>query len=227
MIRGLCVIGTDTGIGKTVVTAAIVLALRRVGVRALPWKPVASGGRAFRGRVVSPDAIWWKRVLRLPGPASAYNEFCWRAPLAPAVAARLERRRAPRTFLPPAGGTVPVILEGVGGALVPVFGRRLFADLAVVRRWPALVVARAGLGTINHTLLTLEALRRRRIRVAGVILNGARGRDLSERTNAGEIRRLGRVPVLAVLPRLHPVEANLGRLASRLPGRMLARWIGR
>lgn len=227
MTRGLCVIGTDTGIGKTVVTAAVVLALRRIGVETVPWKPVASGGVMRGGRIVSPDAVWWKRVLGLPEPASEFNEFCWRAPLAPAVAARFERRRAPAAFHPPRGGRVPVILEGVGGALVPVAGRRLFADLPLVRRLPVLVVARAGLGTINHTLLTLEALRRRRFRIAGVILNGARGRDLSERTNAGEIERLGRVPVVAVLPRIAAVGRRLTRLAARLPARALARWIGR
>ncbi len=224
MTRGISVIGTDTGIGKTVVTAAIVLALRRAGVDAVPWKPSASGGVVRRGRLVSPDAVWWKRVLGLPDDVHALNAFCWRLPLAPGVAARLERGRAPVAWRPPREGRSPVVLEGVGGALVPVSGRVLFADLPAVRRLPTVVVGRAGLGTINHTLLTLEALRRRRIRVAGVILNGARGRDLSERTNAAEIARQGRVRVLAVLPRLRGVGAGgpaLRALARRLPARTL------
>jgi dethiobiotin synthetase len=229
VIRGLAILGTDTGVGKTVVTAAMVVALRRRGLETAPWKPVASGGVRRNGRWLSPDALWWKRVLSLPDDPARLNPVCWRRPLAPAVAARLARARpAIRLAPPPRGGRVPVLLEGVGGVLVPVAGDRLFADLPAVRALPAVVVGRAGLGSINHTLLTLEALRRRGIRIAGVVLNGARAGDAAARTNPAVIARLGRIRVLTVLPRLPGGARTAGAvraLATRLPGAVLAGWL--
>jgi len=228
----LAILGTGTGVGKTVVTAAVGLALRRAGVSVTAWKPVASGGVRRDGRWVSSDAIWLKAALGLREPLSEIGGACWRLGLAPAVAARIERApldveglgrrwRALR-----ASGRF-VLVEGVGGTLVPLRGRMTVADL--IGRWglPALVVGAAGLGTINHTLLTIEALRARGVRIAGVILNRAvRGRDLSERTNARVISTLGRVRVLAALPWVAGVRSDrraLRKLARALPGRAIRR----
>jgi dethiobiotin synthetase len=188
--RALAVVGTDTGVGKTVVTAAVALALRRAGLDPAVVKPVATGGGGCGAAgAVSGDARWLRRVLGLREPAEVVNPICWRAPLAPDEARRQEgapqgaagrSHLALRVF----GDGRPLLLEGVGGVLVPVIGRITVADLVAELGVPALIVARAGLGTINHTLLTLEALRRRGVAIAGVVLNGARGRDPSERTHS-------------------------------------------
>jgi dethiobiotin synthetase len=185
--------------------------------------------------VVSGDAVWLKRVLGLPEPAESLCGACYRLPLAPAIAARAEHSPLDLGALGRrwkelrASGRF-ILVEGIGGVLVPLRGRVTVADLVGRMGIPAVVVAPAGLGTINHTLLTVEALRARRVRVAGVVLNGARGRDMAERTNAGAIRKLAGVPVFAVLPWIRGIRrdpAALRRLARRLPVRAIMRACGR
>lgn len=227
----LAIVGTDTNVGKTVVTAALVLALRRAGVDALPWKPVASGGVKHGGRLVSADALWWRKVLGLPQDPRLLNPICYRAPLAPWIASggagpsNAELALA----LKSTAGQGPVLVEGVGGALVPLRRNLSFAGWMRTLGFPAVIVGRAGLGTINHVLLTVEALRARKIPVRGIILNGARGRDRSERTNPRAVTGLCGVPVLAVLPWLPGVVANprtLAALSLRLPGARIKRMLG-
>ncbi len=232
----MAVVGTDTGVGKTVVTAALVVALRRRGLEAVPWKPYGSGGARRDGRWVSPDVIWWRRVLGLLHPLASLNPVCHRLPLAPAVAARLgagagasRSHRALRASWTGLGlDRTPTLVEGVGGVLVPLEGTRTVADFLRAFRLPALVVARAGLGTLNHTLLTVEALARRRIRVVGVLLNGARPGEAATRSNPQALRRLLRVPVWGPVPRVHGVRGRTGlaRLAARLPDGLVRRVAG-
>ncbi len=180
--------GTDTGVGKTFVTAALVRELRRAGVHAGAVKPFATGNRA--------DA----RVLRaaMNGELSLeeINPVCFRRPLAPMMAAWLEGRRVPLRVRLPAKRFELLLVEGIGGWLVPLTERVTVADWAARQGWPILIVARAGLGTINHTLLTVESARRHGVKIAAVILNdvdkaGAAG----ARRNATVLRRLTRLPV--------------------------------
>lgn len=174
---GLFVTGTDTGVGKTVVTAALVHAFRARGLRVAACKPVQSGQPAS-----DPDGDA-ALLVRLGGLAADPAELCvyaFAAPLAPAVAAE---REGARVELGPilehvrllAGGHDVVLVEGAGGLLVPLAPGLTVADLAVALGFPLVVVARPGLGTVNHTALTVEAARARGLAVAGVILNGIRG----------------------------------------------------
>jgi dethiobiotin synthetase len=114
-----------------------------------------------------------------------------------------------------------LLVEGAGGLLTPLTERETYADLAVALRLPVLVVARAGLGTVNHTALTVEALRARGLAVVGVVLNrtSASG-DPSEPHNAAEIERLARTPVLAALPFLAGAAARERALAAVLAGKV-------
>jgi dethiobiotin synthetase len=196
---GVFVTGTDTGVGKTVLAAAVILALRERGVPAVGFKPAETG--------IDDTALADSEVLRA---ASGVDEPLATPlvrlgdPLAPAVAAERaghaidpaeisERLLALRT----AGYTV--VMEGAGGLLAPLAWGCSFADLAASTRLPALLVARAGLGTLNHTLLTVEALRARGIPLLGVVLNGTTGdpADLAEATNPDALRRL--LPDVAVV----------------------------
>lgn len=205
--RALAVLGTDTGVGKTVVTGALALALRREGREPAIYKPVASGCAAAKGRLISKDALWFKRVIGLPDGLDAISPICYRRPLAPWPASRLEGRKFPERkaiqgFGRLAASGRTLLVEGIGGALVPLTRRMTIADLCARLRLPAVLVARAGLGTINHTLLSLEALSKRRVKVKGVILNLSTGRDPAEASNPEVIRALGGVKVLAVLPKI-------------------------
>jgi len=200
-MRGVFVAGTDTDAGKTVVAAALVAAL---GARY--WKPVQSGLRDLPGG----DSAEVARLTgRDPGdfPPPAY---AFQAPLAPDQAAALEGARIDpgRIVLPGEG----LVVEGAGGLLVPLDGATLMIDLARRLGLPVVLAARTGLGTINHTLLSLEALARRAMPVAGVVFSGP-----DHPANLDAVRRLGGVPILGRIPPLDPLTpAALAAAAARL-----------
>lgn len=229
-IRAVCgpalaILGTDTGVGKTIVTAAVALSMRRRSLHPVVFKPVASGGRFWKGRLISPDVLWLKRVLRLDLPPHVMNPICYRLPLAPWIAARGERRKFDVAAIRKAcrdlrrGASTVLLVEGVGGVLTPISERLTVAGLCARLGLPVLLVGRAGLGTISHTCMSVEALRARGVRLRGIVLNGFTGRDVSERTNAMAIKRLTGVSVLATLPWIPRVRSSrraLQQLARNL-----------
>lgn len=187
-MSAVIVTGTDTGVGKTVFAAALTGAL---GARY--WKPVQSGPDEEGGS----DAL---RVARLAGvPADHILPEAYRLgePLSPHRAAELDGVAIDpaRLALPEVAG--PLVVEGAGGVLVPLTRNWLYADQFA--RWgaPVIVVARTSLGTINHTLLSLEALRARSVPVLGVAFVGHANEDNEATICAmGSARRLGRLPLL-------------------------------
>lgn len=211
----LAVVGTDTEVGKTVVSAALLL--RLAGKRRLAyWKPIATGAGAGRDTETVAGLLGARRaaVDILP------EAYLFDAPLSPHLAARragreLEPALVIRAFADhrTADPLRALIVEGVGGLLVPLTEQgALLADLLAELGLPCLVVARSTLGTINHTLLTLEAARARGLRVAGVVLNGP-----SDLENRRAIERFGHVEVLGELPRLESLNpATLAEAARRL-----------
>lgn len=181
------VTGTDTDIGKTVFAAALTGALA-----AHYWKPVQSG--LADGR----DA---DTVARLSGAPILPEAYRLTEPLSPHRAAELDGVTIDRARLAlPAQR--PLVVEGAGGVLVPVTRTLSYGDVFAWWGLPVIVVARTGLGTINHTLLSIEALRARNIPVHGVAFVGHANED-NEATIAqiGKVRRLGRLPMLPVLDR--------------------------
>jgi dethiobiotin synthetase len=201
-VRGLFVTATDTGVGKTEVACGIVRGARARGLDAGAMKPAQSG--------VTPGEPSDAELLRAAAggadPPELVCPWSFAPPLAPAVAARLAGvelslggiLEAARAL---AARHAALVVEGAGGLLVPLTERETYADLAVALGLPVLLVARAGLGTVNHTALTVEALRARRLAIRGVVLNrAAAAADPSEPHNAREIERVAGVPVLASLP---------------------------
>jgi dethiobiotin synthetase len=219
-MRGLFVTGTDTGVGKTEVAVALVAGWRARGLDVGAMKPAQSGVEDG----LPTDADRLRDAAGGADPAGLVCPYSLRAPLAPAVAARLEGVEISFDHLLACAAELgrrhaALVVEGAGGLLVPLTDRDTYADLAVALRMPVLVVARAGLGTVNHAALTCEALRARGLAVAGVVLNRAGpGTDPSEPHNAGEIERLTGVRVIASLP--HEPDARL-RIRS-LPDRLTA-----
>jgi dethiobiotin synthetase/malonyl-CoA O-methyltransferase len=159
-MRGVFVTGTDTGIGKTMVSAWLVRSWK-----ADYWKPVQSG------IADGYDADVIRSVV--PNATIHPSVFLLNAPLSPHQAARLDGVSiALEDFRLPATNGRPLVVEGAGGVFVPLNDSHLMVDLMARLRLPVLVVGRSGLGTINHCLLTLEALRQRDIPIAGVVLSG-------------------------------------------------------
>lgn len=195
----LFVAGTDTGVGKTVVSA--LLAARYGVARPLGyWKPIATGAMDERDRTTVEALV--------PGVVAPAEAYLFADPVSPHLAARREgvsielgriaaRYSEMRAVWPGHGWVV----EGAGGLLVPLDDDgTLQADLVRQMAVPLLLVARSTLGTINHTLLSLEAARRRSLAIAGVVLSGPPNAD-----NREAIERFGEVPVVAELPRVEPL----------------------
>lgn len=173
--HGLFITGTDTGVGKTVVAAALLAAFLRLGRAALYHKPVQTGARGGR----TPDLTFCRRAAGWTPPPGLDELLCpMRLPLAasPHLAAARSGRRLSVTKLADfaqrlATWADPLIVEGAGGLLAPLHAKETMLDLAAALGFPLLIVGRAGLGTLNHTLLTWEAARARGLAMAGIVLN--------------------------------------------------------
>ncbi len=230
-MKRLFVTGTDTGVGKTSVSVGLLRAAVDVGLTAAAFKP-AESGCVDRGELgLKPaDAM---RLREAAGSWQRLDAVCpyrFEAAVAPGVAAESKRVVIDLDWLVEhVQGTSAdlVLVEGAGGWLVPLGREAMIADLAVALRDPVLVVARCGLGTINHTLLTIESIRVRGLSVAGVVLCDATGTADASATaeNGRQIERASGVAVLGVLPHVasNSIEA-LGlaaasslRLASLFP----------
>jgi dethiobiotin synthetase len=185
------VAGTDTDVGKTVFAAALAAALG-----AAYWKPVQAG-LEDGGDAATATRLGVRPERILP---EAYR---LQTPCSPHRAAEIDRVVIDPASLDPPGAEGAMVIESAGGVLVPLTRETTFSDVFARWRLPVILVARTTLGTINHSLLSLEALRRRGVPIHGVAFNGDPVED-SEATIAalGGVRRLGR------LPRLDPLDAT-------------------
>jgi dethiobiotin synthetase len=225
-MRGLLVTGTGTNVGKTVVAAALLAALRARGERVTAFKPVVSGTEERSDPDWPPDHELLAAVSG-EDPADV-SPAVFAAPLSPHLAAELAGAPLDPALLrgafdARAAEAETVIVEGVGGLLVPLARDYLVRDLALDLGLPLVVAASPGLGTINHTLLTLESARAAGLRVAGVVLTPWPDRPSAmEDDNRAMIARLGSVEVaiLSSLPRSDP--SLLAAAGASLP---LERWL--
>jgi dethiobiotin synthetase len=199
----LFVVGTDTGVGKTVVAAAIVRAWRARGIDAVGMKPFATGCRLEAGALRSSDAD----ALVAAGGSAAHDDLCpcrWAPPVAPLAAGATadDVARAGAAFRRLAAVHEAVVVEGIGGVLTPIAPGVDLADVVAAWGLPAVVVGRLGLGTINHTRLSVEALDRRGVEVAGIVLSEAvpAAGDPSAESNAAILADLTGLPILGVVP---------------------------
>lgn len=201
---GFIVTGTDTNIGKTVVSAMLTLALSGIY-----YKPVQCGldDGGDREAVLAMTGLRKDRAL-----AEAYR---LNAPLSPHLAAEIDGVTIDPMQLTPPNTTRPLIVEGAGGLLVPITRDTLLIDLFKAWRLPVILCARTGLGTINHTLLSIEALKARRITLHGIVFVGDENAD-NERTiiEFCSARRLGRMPRLAALTPHNLSDAFTGNFTA-------------
>ena len=205
----LVVVGTGTEIGKTI-TCAILLA-RYSGTFPLAyWKPVATGSSQDRDTLVI-DRLCGHGAEILP------ESYLFEPPVSPHLAARQAKKRIRperiiKTFLThqKQDSGRALIIEGIGGLLVPLTSEGyLLADLIQEMALPCVLVASSTLGTINHTLLSIEAMKTRRLELAGVVLNGPENRE-----NRQAIRKFGEVPIIGQIQPIHPLSPeNVSRAA--------------
>ena len=205
LLKGIFVTGTDTDVGKTYVSSIILRELVDTGFNVGASKPACSGA-VFHNGTKS-----WADLDQLADAAgiSAVDLICKQrleAPLAPPVAARLEGKQLDfstmqESLLAWESRSDIVVVEGVGGLLCPLTEQESVADFAAWAGFPLLIVARLGLGTINHTLLTIEAATRRGLAIAGVIFNDGDGLADSPagQTNFDELANRTDVPILGIV----------------------------
>lgn len=235
-MAGIFITGTDTGIGKTLVTAAIVQRLRAAGHSALPMKPAHSGCSRRNGQLIADDIDFVLKTTGLalpPGVTDAIAPYRFADACSPHLAAeRCDTTIAPRHMLACArkveAACDVVVVEGAGGVLVPYTLRYRVIDLIKDLRFPVVLVARPTLGTINHTLLSLDALSHTGARVVAVVLNSATPIPATSaylvEDNIRTIEQLGRVPVFGPLPHVRGLsvaarswKAVYPKLAPLLP----------
>lgn len=229
-MRGLFVTGTDTGVGKTVLSAALLAAMVSAGERVRAYKPVVTG-------VDEPDSEHWPPDhVMLARAAGMVPEVVAPLRYGPAVSPHLAAELAGERIDParlleaiPAddgddgSNDEPLIVEGVGGLLVPLDGCFTVRDLAVELRLPLVLAARPGLGTINHTLLALEAARSAALEVLAVVLTPWPSKPSRiERSNRATVERLGGVEVVTLDRVPGPDLAALAHAGEQLPWR---RWL--
>jgi dethiobiotin synthetase len=228
VLRGCFVTGTDTGAGKSVVAAAIAAALHARGERVAVWKPVVTG----LDEPFDEDAGGWPPDHELlaravGGKAADVTTATFGPAVSPHLAAQLAGARLELDALARAGraagdGADALVAEGVGGLLVP-FGDFTVRDLAVALGLPLVIAARPGLGTINHSLLTIAAARAAGLDVRAVVLTPwPQEPSVVQRSNRTTIERLGEVEV-AGLAQTKPAVADLARAGATLP---FDRWLG-
>jgi dethiobiotin synthase len=227
MISGIFISGTGTGVGKTMVTTGVVRYLLSKGAPAMVMKPVQTGcRRSPDGLLRAPDVEFVLRATGLtPDEETAPHlaPYLFEPACSPHLAARMAGQNVTMVRILNSAEWLarryePLVVEGAGGLAVPLNERELMLDLIAELALPVLLVGHSGLGTINHTLLSIEALRRRDIRVAGIVLNETQPVFPTERyihddnlrtiIAMGEIASVTRIPYLGQPPRMELLDVS-------------------
>lgn len=205
--KGFFITGTDTGVGKTLVAGGLAALCGKRGLDVGVMKPVATGCSCIEGTLVSEDAVCLKNAAGTADEYDIINPVRFEQPLAPTAAARLNNTTIDLAKIHAAYAVLRkrhnfLIVEGIGGLLVPLDDRYFVADLIGDMGLPLIVVCRPAIGTINHTLLTISSARARKLKIAGIIINeSSDGCDETvKRTNREEIARFTGIPILGDIP---------------------------
>jgi dethiobiotin synthetase len=216
MAKGFFITGTDTGIGKTIIAGAIIRALEMLGINTCGMKPVESGcGR--EGDVLIPyDGMYLKQVARMDEPITQITPLRFESPLAPLAAAGIDKisidtSEIKKAFKKLTKKYEAIIVEGVGGLLVPITKDYSVIELAKEFKLPLIVVVRPGLGTLNHTMLTVKYALSEGLKVAGVIINYSLPPEhsLAEETNPEILKQVCPVPVIGIFPHMKSTDEDV------------------
>jgi dethiobiotin synthetase len=228
--RGFFITATDTGVGKTMISTLLITAFRKRGLRVGAMKPFETGCEERDGVLLPADGLLLRNAAGMREPIELVTPLRYRLPLAPLVAAKEEGRAVELGAVFTAYEQLAVeyeamVVEGIGGVMVPLASEKeaggshpfFVADLIQALKLPTIVVASPSLGTINHTLLTVNYLLSRGITVAGVIISCGAPPDgsIAEQTNPGALEQLLPVPVIGLVHYFsNPAPDSLARIAD-------------
>lgn len=219
MPKGVYIIGTDTGVGKTVVSAGLMCLLLAEKYRSAYFKPVASGAVVMNGIAEAADAIFVQKASGFREEKKNITPFVFKNAVSPHLAARLEQMPVDINIIKDRLQYLKeryewIIAEGAGGLAVPLNDEGYMQyDLIRELGFPCLLVARAGLGTINHTLLTIQAARNAGLKINGIMINSYAG-SFPERDNMETITGLAGVPYVVNLPILAGIDTDRGQTGN-------------
>ncbi len=201
MEKGVFVTGSDTEVGKTVIAGAIAAAMKAHGLDVGVMKPVASGAKEINGKLVSEDAVYLKKIIDSSDDDDLVNPVRLKLPIAPTIAASIvgvpiDVDKIWKAYEELTNRHDFVVVEGVGGLMVPINDTLFVADLVCKMDLPLVIVCKDYLGTINHTLLTLEYAKSRNIRIKGIVINMLKNGDDFVR----EIEKYSSAPILGTIP---------------------------
>ena len=195
--KAFFITGTDTGVGKTIIAGAVACWHRSQGRSVGVMKPAETGCRIKSGKLFPSDAAFLKRASGSKDSLEVICPYRFAEPLAPAIAARRAGKKIDVGVIKEIFGSIYShndisLVEGAGGIMVPLSAKYLFLDLAAELKLPLIIVGRAGLGTINHTVLTYNAAKARGLKISAIILNQSRKgpSGAAEETNARVIRKI-------------------------------------
>lgn len=229
MNHGIFITGTDTGVGKTLVTAALALHLKKHGFSVGVMKPIETG--VSPAKDTQSDAARLRSIVENEEPTGAIRPYSFELPVAPLAAAQavgqvINPETIRKVYRLLSGRYHYTVVEGIGGVQVPITTKMTVTDLIKQLRLPAVVVGRSGLGGVNHALLTIEALRRKHIHVIALVLNRTHAvrsalARVQERSTIEILRKQAGIPVLGPLPyepglpgRFRPAVVHLARSAA-------------
>lgn len=202
--KGLFIVGTDTDVGKTFVTAGITHVLRKNSFNAISFKPVQSGGILKNKKLIATDAEFVKEIAAIKEDDVVMNTYCLKEAVSPHIAAEKEKveidvKKIIDDYAKLKAAYDYVLVEGAGGVVVPLIRDRYYIyDLIMELNIPVVIVARAGVGTINHTVLTADFLRRLGVKIKGFIVNQYSG-SYYEKDNIEVIKKITGLDVVATI----------------------------
>jgi len=223
MFKGFFITGTDTGIGKTVMAGAVIKVIQSFGLKACAMKPIESGcGK--EGNVLIPyDGTFLKQAAHMNEPIRQVTPYCFESQLSPLAASEIEGRKISideikKAYYKLYKSYEAIVVEGVGGLMVPIKKDYYILDLVREFSLPLLIITKPGLGTINHTMLTVNYALEAGLEVAGLIINYSRPPEnsLAEKTNPAILKEICPVPVIGTFPFLKSMgEDVLEKTAMR------------
>jgi dethiobiotin synthetase len=211
--KGFFVTGTDTDVGKTIITAALIKASGLLGFRTCGMKPIETGCLREGDMFIPSDGIFIKTIAHMEQTVDHISPCCFEEPLAPLSASEIEGTPVDFEKIRKECAALSqkydvVVVEGIGGLLVPIRKDYFVVDLARDFGLPIIVVSRPGLGTINHTMLSVNYAIKEGLTVAGIIINYSRPPEGSpaENTNPDVIKKISPVPIIGIFPYLKDLE---------------------
>jgi dethiobiotin synthetase len=208
-VKGFFIAGTDTGVGKTIIAGTLIKTLCFLGLKTAGMKPVESGCIRENGVLIPSDGMFLKQMAQMQEPVTELTPCCFESPLAPFPASELENTfvsvtKIRRAYFSLHTNYTAVIVEGLGGLMVPLKQDYFVVDLARDIGLPLIVVAKPGLGSINHTMLTVNYALKEGLNVAGIIINYSHPPEnsLAEETNPKVLKQICPVPLIGIFPYL-------------------------